>query len=49
MRIEYSSKAVKYINALDKSTKERLHKAIEKYLLGILRGCKALKMVIDCV
>ena len=37
MRIEYSSKAVKYINALDKSTKERLHKAIEKIPLGDIK------------
>ena len=37
LRIEYSSKAVKYINALDKSTKERLHKAIEKIPLGDIK------------
>ncbi len=29
MRIEYSKKAVKYINGLDKPTKQRIKKAIE--------------------
>ena len=34
MRTEYSKKAVKYINAMDKQTKQRLREAIEKIPLG---------------
>lgn len=34
MQIEYSKKAVKYINSADKPTKKRLKEAIEKIPFG---------------
>lgn len=37
MRIEYSKKAVKYINSTDRSTKKRLKDAIEKIPLGDIK------------
>ena len=37
LRIEYSKKAVKYINAMDKQTKQRLREAIEKIPLGDIK------------
>ena len=37
MRIEYSKKAVKYINSSDKTTKKRLKEAIEKIPLGDIK------------
>ena len=37
MQIEYSKKAVKYINSTDKPTKSRLKEAIEKIPLGDIK------------
>jgi Cytotoxic translational repressor of toxin-antitoxin stability system len=37
VRIEYSRKAVKYINFADKQTKKRLKEAIEKIPFGDIR------------
>lgn len=37
MRIEYSKKAVKYINEVDKKTKGRLKEAIEKIPFGDIK------------
>lgn len=37
MRIEYSKKAVKYINSCDRPTKQRLREAIEKIPLGDIK------------
>ena len=37
MRIEYSKKAVKYINSADKPTKKRLKEAIEKIPFGDIK------------
>lgn len=37
MQIEYSKKAVKYINSADKPTKKRLREAIEKIPLGDIK------------
>ncbi len=37
MRIEYSKKAVKYINSVDKSTKKRLKDAIERISFGDIK------------
>ena len=37
MSIEYSKKAVKYINSSDKTTKKRLKEAIEKIPLGDIK------------
>lgn len=37
MRIEYSKKAVKYINSADKPTKKRLKSAIEKIPFGDIK------------
>lgn len=37
MQIEYSKKAVKYINSADKPTKSRLKEAIEKIPLGDIK------------
>lgn len=38
VEIEYSKKAVKYINSADKPTKKRLKEAIEKYRSEILKN-----------
>ena len=37
MQIEYSKKAVKYINIVNKSTKKRLKEAIEKIPCGDIK------------
>lgn len=37
MKIEYSKKAVKYINSADKPTKRRLKEAIEKIPSGDIK------------
>lgn len=37
MQIEYSKKAVKYINSVDKTTKKRLKDAIEKIPFGDIK------------
>lgn len=37
MQIEYSKKAVKYINSSDKPTKKRLKEAIEKIPFGDIK------------
>ncbi|MCM1540893.1 MAG: type II toxin-antitoxin system RelE/ParE family toxin [Blautia sp.] len=37
MKIEYSKNSVKYINAVDKSTKKRLKEAIEKIPFGDIK------------
>lgn len=41
--IEYSKKAVKYINSADKATKKRLHDAIEKIPLGDIKKLQGVK------
>lgn len=38
--IEYSKKAVKYINATDRATKRRLREAIEKIPFGDIKKLK---------
>lgn len=43
MRIEYSKKAVKYINALDKSTKQRIKAGIEKLPTGDIKKLKGVE------
>lgn len=40
MRIEYSKKAAKYINALDKPTKQRIKAGIEKLPDGDIKKLK---------
>lgn len=40
MQIQYSRKAVKYINAADKPTKKRLKEAIEKIPQGDIKKLK---------
>jgi len=37
MQIEYSKKAIKYINSLDRPTKKRLREAIEKIPFGDIK------------
>jgi len=37
VQIEYSKKAVKYINGLDKITKKRLYESIKKIPLGDIK------------
>ena len=37
MNIEYSKKAVKYINACDRQTKQRIKTAVEKIPLGDIK------------
>lgn len=41
--IEYSKKAVKYINSTDKATKKRLKEAIEKIPLGDIKKLQGVK------
>lgn len=41
--IEYSKKAVKYINSTDKVTKKRLKEAIEKIPFGDIKKLKGIK------
>lgn len=43
MRIEYSKKAVKYINSIDMTTKKRLKGAIEKIPLGDIKRLQGVK------
>ncbi|MCM1083882.1 MAG: type II toxin-antitoxin system RelE/ParE family toxin [Clostridium sp.] len=43
MRIEYSKKAIKYINILDKPTKKRLREAIEKIPYGDIKKLQGVK------
>lgn len=42
VQIEYSKKAVKYINSADKLTKKRLKEAIEKIPLGDIKRLKGI-------
>ena len=41
--IEYSKKAVKYINSTDKTTKKRLKEAIEKIPFGDIKKFQGVK------
>lgn len=43
MRIEYSKKAVKYINSADKPTKKRLKESIEKLPFGDIKKLKGIE------
>lgn len=43
MQIEYSKKAVKYINTQDKATKKRLKSAIEKIPFGDIKKLKGVE------
>lgn len=43
MWIEYSKKAAKYINALDKPTKKRLKEAIDKIPFGDIKKIQGVK------
>ena len=43
MKIEYSKKAVKYINSADKPTKRRLKEAIEKMPSGDIKRLKGIE------
>ena len=43
MKIEYSKKAVKYINSADKPTKRRLKEAIEKISSGDIKRLKGIE------
>lgn len=43
MQIEYSKKAIKYINALDRPTKQRLKKAIEKIPFGDIKKLQGIE------
>lgn len=43
MQIEYSKKAVKYINALDKPTKQRIKFGIEKLPIGDIKKLKCVE------
>lgn len=43
MNIEYSKKAIKYIESVDKQTKKRLREAIEKLPNGDVRKLKGLE------
>ena len=43
MKIEYSKKAVKYINSADKPTKRRLKEAIEKIPSGDIKRLKGIE------
>lgn len=41
--VEYSKKAVKYINSTDRATKERLREAIEKIPFGDIKKLQGIK------
>lgn len=41
--VEYSKKAVKYINSTDRATKERLREAIEKMPFGDIKKLQGIK------
>ena len=43
MDIEYSKKAIKYINTLDRPTKKRLREAIEKIPLGDIKKLQGIE------
>lgn len=43
MQIEYSKKAVKYINTLDRPTKKRLKEAIEKIPFGDIKKLQGIE------
>lgn len=43
MQIEYSKKAIKYINSADKPTKKRLKEAIEKIPLGDIKKLQGIE------
>ena len=43
MQIEYSKKAIKYINAADKPTKKRLKESIEKIPLGDIKKLQGIE------
>lgn len=43
LQIEYSKKAIKYINSLDKLTKKRLREAIEKIPYGDIKKLQGVK------
>lgn len=43
MQIEYSKKAAKYINSIDKPTRKRLKEAIEKIPLGDIKKLQGVK------
>lgn len=43
MQIEYSKKAVKYINTLDRPTKQRIKEGIEKLPFGDIKKLKGIE------
>jgi len=43
LKIEYSKKTVKYINSVDKKTKNRLKEAIEKIPLGDIKRLQGIE------
>lgn len=43
MNIEYSKKAVKYINTLDRPTKQRIKNAVEKLPTGDIKKLKGVE------
>lgn len=43
MQIEYSKKAIKYINSADKPTKKRLKESIEKIPLGDIKKLQGIE------
>ena len=43
MNIEYSKKAVKYINSVDRQTKKRLKEAIEKIPFGDIKKLQGIE------
>ncbi len=43
MQIEYSKKAIKYINSADKPTKKRLKESIEKIPLGDIKKLRGIE------
>lgn len=43
LRIEYSKRAVKYINSVDKPTKKRLRESIEKIPLGDIKKLQGIE------
>lgn len=43
MQIEYSKNAIKYINTLDRPTKKRLKKAIEKIPFGDIKKLQGIE------
>ncbi len=43
MQIEYSKKAIKYINSADRTTKRRLKESIEKIPFGDIKKLQGIK------